>query len=76
MRAESFYNVATEIENLGLNSPGSPYGDVSYHHQSHGEAFLHLITDRLRGDGLYLFDEPEAALCRSGNWCSWPRCTP
>ncbi|MEI8373951.1 MAG: AAA family ATPase [Planctomycetota bacterium] len=56
MRAESFYNVATEIEKLGV----SGYGD--YHNQSHGEAFLHLITDRLRGDGLYLFDEPEAAL--------------
>lgn len=56
MRAESFYNVATEIEKLGV----SGYGD--YHRQSHGEAFLHLITDRLRGDGLYLFDEPEAAL--------------
>lgn len=62
MRAESFYNVATEIEKLGLNSPESPYGDVPYHEQSHGESFLSLFTDRLRGDGLYLFDEPEAAL--------------
>ena len=61
MRAESFYNVATEIERLSRVRL-EPYGDVSYHHQSHGEAFLHLITDRLRGDGLYLFDEPEAAL--------------
>ena len=58
MRAESFYNVATEIENLGLFDI---YGE-SYHKQSHGEAFLSLITDRLRGEGLYLFDEPEAAL--------------
>ena len=58
MRAESFYNVATEIEKLGLEDIyGKPY-----HAQSHGEAFLSLITDRLRGDGLYLFDEPEAAL--------------
>ena len=62
MRAESFYNVATEIENLGLNAAGSPYGDISYHQQSHGESFLQLFTDRLRGDGLYLFDEPESAL--------------
>jgi len=62
MRAESFYNVASEIEKLGLISSGSPYGDVSYHDQSHGESLLHLISDRLRGDGLYLFDEPEAAL--------------
>ena len=58
LRAESFYNVATEIEKLGLSN----YGDVPYHQQSHGEAFLSLFTDRLRGDGLYLFDEPEAAL--------------
>jgi len=58
MRAESFYNVATEIEKLGLTDI---YGR-EYHNQSHGEAFLSLITDRLRGDGLYLFDEPEAAL--------------
>ena len=50
------YKVATEIERQGF--PG--YG--KYHQQSHGEAFLHLVTDRLRGDGLYLFDEPEAAL--------------
>ncbi len=57
-RAESFYNVSTEIEKLGLTT----YGDVSYHDQSHGESMLHLFTDRLRGDGLYLFDEPEAAL--------------
>ncbi len=62
LRAESFYNVSTEIESLGLISAGSPYGEVSYHEQSHGEALLHLFTDRLRGDGLYLFDEPEAAL--------------
>lgn len=62
LRAESFYNVASEIEKLGLVSSTSPYGDVSYHDQSHGESFLDLMTNRLRGDGLYLFDEPEAAL--------------
>ncbi|HEX6963331.1 MAG TPA: AAA family ATPase [Lacipirellula sp.] len=61
LRAESFYNVATEIEKLGLEYL---YGtdDRSYHHQSHGESFIDLMTNRLRGDGLYLFDEPEAAL--------------
>ena len=62
LRAESFYNVATEIEKLGLVSRASPYGDTSYHAQSHGESFIDLMTNRLRGDGLYLFDEPEAAL--------------
>ena len=49
-------------EKLGLVSGTSPYGDLSYHDQSHGESMLHLFLDRLRGDGLYLFDEPEAAL--------------
>ena len=62
LRAESFYNVATEIEKLGLVSERSPYGATSYHSQSHGESFIDLMTNRLRGDGLYLFDEPEAAL--------------
>jgi predicted ATPase len=62
LRAESFYNVASEIEKLGLVSAASPYGATSYHEQSHGESFIDLMTNRLRGDGLYLFDEPEAAL--------------
>ena len=59
LRAESFYNVASEIEKLGLVGL---YSDRSYHEQSHGESFIDLMTNRLRGDGLYLFDEPEAAL--------------
>jgi len=62
LRAESFYNVASEIERLGFDPDKSPYGPVSYHDQSHGEAFLNLFINRLRGDGLYIFDEPEAAL--------------
>ncbi len=60
LRAESFYNVATELEALG-SSFGS-YGGKSFHEQSHGEAFLALLNHRLTGDGLYFFDEPEAAL--------------
>ena len=59
LRAESFYNVASEIEKLGLEHL---YSHRSYHEQSHGESFIDLMTNRLRGDGLYLFDEPEAAL--------------
>lgn len=59
LRAESFYNVATQIENLGASYS---YGGQSLHAQSHGEAFLALLTNRLQGDGVYLFDEPEAAL--------------
>jgi predicted ATPase len=63
-RAESFFNVATEIENLekGLAGPITGYGDVRLHDQSHGESFLALVENRFWGNGLYLLDEPEAAL--------------
>lgn len=59
LRAESFYNLASEIDNLHVEYG---YGQKSLHQQSHGEAFLALLTNRLQGDGVYLFDEPEAAL--------------
>ena len=66
LRAESFYNIATELEDLDKEpfcSHGfAAYGGKSFHAQSHGEAFLALLTHRLQGGGLYLFDEPEAAL--------------
>jgi predicted ATPase len=58
LRAESFYNLATTIENLG----GSRYGNISLHEQSHGESFLALVTHRFNGSGFYVLDEPEAAL--------------
>jgi predicted ATPase len=58
MRAESLFNVATEIENLGVQDS---YGDKSLHEQSHGEAFMTLIESRF-SQGLYFLDEPEAAL--------------
>lgn len=66
-RAESFFNVATEIEKLdaegGAGPPiGPAYGDRSLHEQSHGESFLALLVNRFHGQGLYLLDEPEAAL--------------
>src|SRR5262245_40107219 len=67
LRAESFFNVATEIERLddgpALGAPIiSAYGGRSLHEMSHGEAFLALATHRFRGNGLYILDEPEAAL--------------
>lgn len=62
LRAESFYNVATEIERLDVNRY---YGGKSLHEQSHSEAFFTLFEKRLRGGGLYLMDEPEAALSPS-----------
>jgi predicted ATPase len=67
LRAESLYNVATNIEQLDRQRGFLPplvesYGGSSLHHQSHGESFLSLVQNRLGGNGLYLFDEPEAAL--------------
>jgi predicted ATPase len=61
LRAESFYNVATEVDNLGVRG----YGGKSLHEQSHGESFLALLSNRFTGNGLYLLDEPEAALSPS-----------
>jgi predicted ATPase len=68
LRAESFYNVATEIERLD-SDPGrmgppiiDSYGGRSLHEMSHGESFLTLLMERFHGDGLYLLDEPESAL--------------
>jgi predicted ATPase len=68
-RAESFFNVATEIEKIDeetKTSTSTPiiasYGGKSLHEQSHGEAFMTLVLDRFHGNGFYLLDEPEAAL--------------
>jgi len=67
LRAESFFNVATEIERLDKEPwGGSPiirsYGGKSLHAQSHGESFMALLMNRFAGNGLYILDEPEAAL--------------
>lgn len=67
LRAESFYNVATNIDELDkLGPPLIPsYGGVSLHKQSHGESFLSLVENRFAGHGIYILDEPEAALSPS-----------
>jgi len=64
LRAESFYNVASKIEDLdeGSGQLLASYGGVSLHEQSHGESFLNLAFRRFGGPGIYLLDEPEAAL--------------
>ena len=73
LRAESFYNVASNIDNLddeidlddefAFEPPIiDSYGGVSLHKQSHGESFLALVENRFGGNGLYILDEPEAAL--------------
>jgi len=62
LRAESFYNLATHVEELGVTG----YGDTPLHEQSHGESFLALVLNRFFGRGLYILDEPEAALSVRG----------
>lgn len=67
LRAESFFNLATEIERLDAEPAFGPpiinsYGGRSLHEQSHGESFLALMMNRFGGHGLYILDEPEAAL--------------
>ena len=58
MRAESFYNFATYLDQV---SDLRAYGGKSLHEQSHGESFLSLFANRFE-QGIYLLDEPEAAL--------------
>ena len=75
LRAESLYNVASEIERLAEAEDNHParlpgrfmgaYGGRSLHAQSHGESFMALVLNRFRGQGLYILDEPEAALAPS-----------
>jgi len=67
LRAESFFNVATEIERLDAEPALGPpiidsYGGRSLHEQSHGESFMALLLNRFGGKGFYILDEPEAAL--------------
>jgi predicted ATPase len=67
LRAESYYNVATQIEALDEEPGGGPkiigwYGGKSLHEQSHGESFFALFMNRLGAEGFFILDEPEAAL--------------
>jgi predicted ATPase len=67
LRAESFFNTATYIDELD-ELPAArariidSYGGISLHKQSHGESFLALVQNRFGGNGIYILDEPEAAL--------------
>ena len=58
-RAESFYNTATKEEEYGKEWGGTSH---HYHNQSHGESLLSLVQNTFRANGMYLMDEPEAAL--------------
>ncbi len=64
LRAESFYNVASNIDELDAVPSFGPilisnYGGVSLHKQSHGESFMALVEKRFGGNGLYILDAPE-----------------
>jgi predicted ATPase len=59
LRAESFFNVASRVDQVGASES---YGGKSLHSQSHGESFLSLLQNRFTRSGFYLMDEPEAAL--------------
>jgi predicted ATPase len=71
LRAESFFNVASTVDRLveeeGLPTLLDSYGGRSLHEQSHGESFLALVNHRFGPGGLYVLDEPEAALSIPGN---------
>lgn len=69
LRAESFFNTATHIDTSDQEQAGDPgipisqfYGGKSLHERSHGETFFTLLDLKFRRNGLFLLDEPEAAL--------------
>src|SRR5438309_4430253 len=65
LRAESFFNVATYLERMP--DVLAAYGGIPLHERSHGESFISLVTNRFGPNGLYILDEPEAALSLRGN---------
>lgn len=71
LRAESMYNAASYIDRLDSDPEnGGPriidgFGGTSLHKQSHGESFMSVVSNRFRGRGIYILDEPEAALSPS-----------
>jgi predicted ATPase len=67
LRAESFFNVASFVDSDDRFAPDlSLYGDTPLHAQSHGQSFLALAANRFAGQGLFVLDEPEAALSAQG----------
>ena len=71
LRAESYYNFASNLDELDSEPGGGApligaYGGISLHKQSHGESFLALVENRFFKNGLYILDEPEAALSPRG----------
>ncbi|MBR4882304.1 MAG: AAA family ATPase [Bacteroidales bacterium] len=67
LRAEGIYNLATSVDNIAQFDKRiyNSYGGKSLHQQSHGESFMAIMQNRFVGKGLYVLDEPEAALSPS-----------
>jgi len=63
LRAESFFNVALGADEA---TDFTNYGDRPLHQQSHGQSFLALASNRFGGEGIFILDEPEAALSVTG----------
>jgi predicted ATPase len=64
LRAETMHGFYTYLEQ-NPRFPGGG-GDIDFHGVSHGESFMELVTDRFRGEGLWVLDEPESALSFAG----------
>ena len=65
LRAESFYNFSTELQRVVEENNYYSLYDVyggNLHNCSHGESFLKLVQNKFTDHGLYILDEPEAAL--------------
>lgn len=62
LRSESFYNVATNIEQIDDGKMTARLGGTPLHELSHGESFWALFMNRFSGESLFILDEPEAAL--------------
>ncbi len=65
LRAESFYNVATEIDRIGVTEF---YGGISLHEQSHGESFFALMQNRLAGKGCIFLMSPRRRFPPIDKW--------
>ncbi|GCF92578.1 ABC transporter ATP-binding protein [Enterococcus florum] len=65
LRSETYYNVASELEEIAADFPEetyASYGGRSLHTRSHGEGLFSIIVHRFGSQGFYLLDEPEAGL--------------
>lgn len=64
VRSDTMFNLISEMDELG--DDGRYYGGRSLHRRSHGEGILTLVSQRFRGSGFYVLDEPETGLSQSG----------